>query len=71
MRIQFVSRYIALSEEDLVPRLLCPMDQGPLFCNLSLTDEIILYCLECSFKKTMGIELYSQIKGEVETIDKL
>jgi hypothetical protein len=71
MKIQFVSRYIALSEEDLVSRLLCPMDQGPLLCNLNLIDEIILYCLECNFKKTVGTELYSQIKGKVEAIDKL
>ncbi len=71
MKIQFVSRYVALSEEGLVPRLECPMDQGSLLCNLTNDDEIILYCLECDFRKTMGLELYSKIVKEVKTIDKL
>lgn len=71
MKIQYVSRYIALSEEGLVSKLECPMDQGSLLSNLTDTDNIILYCIECDFKKTLGLELYSKIVSEVKKIDKL
>ena len=46
MRIQYVSTYIKLSEEGLVPKLLCPQDQGSLLCN---------------YKSTMGINKYESI----------
>jgi hypothetical protein len=61
MQIQYVSKYIALSEEGLVPRLECPMDQGSLFANLNLEDEIYLYCLSCDFKNIIGTEVYGQL----------
>ena len=60
-QIQTVSKYIALSEEGLVPRLNCPMDQGPLFTNQDLEDNVFLYCLSCSYKKTIGYEFYDDI----------
>jgi len=66
MQIQTVSRYIALSEEGLVPNLECPMDQGSLFCNLDKNDEIYLYCVSCDYKKYIGISMYDKIKIEVE-----
>jgi hypothetical protein len=61
MQIQYVSKYIALSEEGLVPRLECPMDQGSLFANLNLEDEIYLYCLSCDFKNIIGTEVYRHL----------
>jgi hypothetical protein len=64
-RIQYVSQYIALSEDGLVPRLECPMDQGLLQSNLDLEDNIYLYCLSCSYKKFIGEKLYNDMKERV------
>ena len=61
MQIQYVSRYIALSEEGLVPKLVCPMDQGSLLANMDLEDNIFLYCLECSYRKIIGLQFYSEL----------
>lgn len=68
MKIQYVSKYIALSEEGLVPILDCPVDQGPLFSNQNLEDEIYLYCLQCDYKKTIGIAFYNQIVKTVNGV---
>jgi hypothetical protein len=65
MQIQYVSKYIALSQEGLVPRLECPMDQGSLLCNLDLEDNIYLYCLSCEYKNNVGIEVYEKIMSGV------
>ena len=65
MQIQYVSRYFALAEEGLVERIHCPIDQGLLLPNLSEDDKIFLYCLSCSYKKFIGIELYSEILKKV------
>jgi hypothetical protein len=62
MQIQYVSKYIALSEEGLVPRLGCPMDQGSLLCNLDLENNIYLYCLSCEYKNIIGLEVYKKIE---------
>lgn len=64
-RIQVVSKYIALSEEGLVPRLECPMDQGLLLSNLDMEDNIFLYCLSCSYKKFIGEKFYKNIEKAV------
>ena len=66
MKIQYVSKYIALSEEGLVPRLECPMDQGSLFCNLNNEDQIFLYCLSCDYKNYIGLVLYNVMVRKVE-----
>jgi len=50
MKIQYVSTYIKLSIEGLVPKLICPQDQGLLLCNGDGESEIYLYCLECKYK---------------------
>jgi hypothetical protein len=42
MKIQYVSKYLSLSEEGLVPRINCPVDQGSLLCNTDLEDQIAL-----------------------------
>jgi len=65
-QIQYVSKYIALSEEGLVPRIECPMDQGLLQPNLDINDNIFLYCLSCSYKNFIGEKLYNSIKEKVE-----
>ncbi len=62
MKIQIVSKYLSLSEEGLVPRIECPMDQGLLMSNLDDEDNIILYCLSCSYKKIIGISLYNEMQ---------
>jgi len=64
-RIQYVSKYIALSEEGLVPRIICPMDQGSLLCNQTLDDKIYLYCLSCEYKKFIGSDFYDEILKRV------
>jgi hypothetical protein len=64
-KIQYVSKYIALAEEGLATRILCPMDQGLLLCNQDLEDKIYLYCLECDYKKYIGLDLYNKIVLEV------
>ena len=66
MRIQYVSTYINLSKEGLVPKLLCPQDQGLLLCNGDGDSLIYLYCLECNYKNTIGINKYENI---VELVD--
>jgi hypothetical protein len=68
MQIQYVSKYIALSEEGLVPRLECPMDQGPLLPNLNLEDQVYLYCLSCSFKKNLGAADYENLLALVKVM---
>ena len=65
MKIQYVSKYISMSEEGLVEKLLCPVDQSLLFCNQNLLDEIFLYCLECDYKKFLGAPSYEKIFNEV------
>ena len=60
-QIQYVSQYIALSEEGLVPKLECPMDQGLLLSNLDLEDNIYLYCISCNYKNYIGVSLYDKI----------
>ena len=60
-KIQYVSKYVALSEEGLAPRLECPLDQGPLLPNQDLEDKIYLYCLSCNFKKNIGLKHYDEI----------
>ena len=69
-QIQTVSKYIALSQEGLVPRLNCPMDQGPLFTNQNLEDEVYLYCLSCEYKKFIGFGFYDDIIKTMEKVKK-
>ena len=67
MKIQYVSKYLLLAEKGLVPRLECPMDQGPLMCNETNEGIIYLYCLSCQYKNNMGLEIYGKIKRAVES----
>jgi len=70
MRIQYVSTYISMSEEGLVEKLLCPVDQSILFCNQDLEENIYLYCLECEYKNNIGKSKYDKIvKGVEENIN--
>ena len=65
-QIQYVSKYIALSEEGLVSKLECPIDQGSLLSNQDLEDNIFIYCISCSYKKTIGSSLYAEIVEAVK-----
>lgn len=67
MKIQYVSTYISMSEEGLVEKLLCPVDQASLMPNLGIDDEVFLYCLSCSYKSTIGLSKYNQIKSAVDS----
>ena len=67
-QIQYVSQYIALSEEGLVPKLECPMDQGSLFCNMDLEDKIFLYCISCDYKNFIGNSFYDKIVSLVNGV---
>jgi hypothetical protein len=69
-KIQYVSKYIALSEEGLVPRLACPLDQGFLLPNQNDQDEVYLYCLSCEYKKFIGFGFYDEIIKAVKKADK-
>ena len=55
-----------MSEEGLVEKLLCPVDQSILFCNQDLEENIFLYCLECEYKKNIGSTTYEKIVKFVE-----
>lgn len=66
MRIQYVSKYIALSEEGLVSKLACPIDQGSLLCNQDPDDSIFMYCLSCDYKNYLGVSAYDKIKLGVD-----
>ena len=68
MEIRYVSTYISMSEEGLVEKLLCPVDQASLMPNLDINDEIFLYCLACEYKVTIGSSKYNQIKSKVESV---
>ena len=65
MKIQVVSKYLALAEEGLVSKLECPIDQGLLMPNQDLNDTIYLYCLSCNYKNNMGLEVYEGIERAV------
>ena len=69
-QVQYVSKYLALSEEGLVPKILCPMDQGLLLSNQTVDEEIYLYCLSCNYKKVLGAEVYDKIVNAVKTVGK-
>ena len=68
MKIQYVSKYLSLSKEGLVPELLCPMDQGSLYSNQDVQENIFLYCISCSYKKTIGIVDYENLVALVDKI---
>lgn len=65
MKIQIVSKYLALAEEGLVSKMVCPLDQGLLMPNQTINDKIYLYCLSCDYKKEIGLDLYGKMEKEV------
>ena len=69
-QIQQVSRYITLSEEGLVPKLICPLDQGLLLANKDLYDKDYLYCLSCNYKRFVGTAFFAKIIKEIKRVDK-
>jgi hypothetical protein len=65
LKIQVVSKYLALAEEGLVSKLDCPMDQGLLMPNQTIDDKIYLYCLSCEYKKDVGLDLYGKMEQAI------
>ena len=65
MRIQVVSKYLALAEEGLVPKVECPMDQGLLMPNQDLDDKIYLYCLSCEYRNEIGLDQYDRMEKAI------
>lgn len=70
MKIQIVSKYLALAEEGLVQKMECPLDQGLLMSNQDINEKIFLYCLSCNYKKVVGYKLYNQMKEAINAIKK-
>ena len=58
--------YQKLAGEQKVPPLTCPMDKSVLYPNLTHEDQLYLYCLECSYKNYMGLEMYEKLEKYVE-----
>jgi len=69
-QIQTVSKYIALSQEGLVSKLECPLDQGLLMPNQDLDGNDFLYCLSCSYKKNIGIQFYEDLNKKIKAVSK-
>ena len=67
MKIQVVSKYLALAAEGLVSKLDCPMDQGLLMPNQTIDDKIYLYCLSCDYRKDLGLDLYGKMEQAIRT----
>ena len=65
MRIQVVSKYLALAEEGLVSKVDCTLDQGLLMPNQTIDDKIYLYCLSCDYKKEIGLDLYGRMEEAI------
>ena len=65
MKIQVVSKYLALAEEGLVSKVECPLDQGLLMPNQTVDDKIYLYCLSCDYKKDIGLDLYGRMEKAI------
>lgn len=63
-----MSKYLTLAEDGLVPKLECPMDQGLLFCNEDLEENIYLYCLSCNYKTNIGLALYDKIEHKLQEV---
>jgi hypothetical protein len=63
LKIQVVSKYLTLAREGLVPNIECPLDQGLLFANTDMEDNIFIYCISCEYKKYIGMHLYKNMEG--------
>ncbi|NBU97724.1 MAG: hypothetical protein EBS19_05820 [Spirochaetia bacterium] len=57
-----MSKYLTLAKEGLVPSMDCPLDQGLLFANMDINDEIFIYCISCNYKKYIGIKIYKNME---------
>jgi hypothetical protein len=55
-----------LAGESKVPPLTCPIDESLLMPNLTLDDKLYLYCLDCSYKNFVGLELYNKVSKYLE-----
>ena len=67
-QIHYVSKYLTLSQEGLVSKMDCPLDQGLLMCNLDFDDKIFLYCLSCEYKNFLGLKAINDMITQVELL---
>lgn len=69
MRIQLVNAYLKLMREDLAPKIFCGNDKEHMlpYVNITEDDKLYLYCFECSWKMTIGLNVYDSMK-EVLTV---
>lgn len=58
--------YQKLAGEQKVPPLTCPIDKENLYPNLTHEDQLYLYCLNCSYKNYVGLEMYEKVEKYVE-----
>lgn len=79
MKIQVISYYYQLAEENKVVPLFCPNathteDIAYFGAYFLLTpaeenDKIVLQCLACGYKQTVGIQLYENILNKIKEVE--
>jgi hypothetical protein len=49
--------------------LCCPLDEGMVEPRLGYDDEIIIYCLSCSWHQTLGLNAIDRISDLAHKLD--
>ncbi len=64
MKIQLVNAYLNLMREDSAPKIFCGNDKDHMlpYANLDDKDNIYLYCFDCTWKMTIGLNSYDSMK---------
>ena len=67
MIYQTFSRYYQLSLDEKVPPILCPNspEHGILVPKMDHEDNILMYCLECTYVKRPGLKFYQTLLDEL------
>jgi len=76
MKIQVFSQYFKLAQEGKVKFLSCPnhKEDYEIFrvkyalLHKEEDDTIILYCTNCGYQQTAGLQLYENIIKEIEKV---
>lgn len=63
MKLQVFSTYQQLAQDGLFDLLVCvsPEHTTGLITAMSENDEIYLYCSECNYKMTPGLNMYDKL----------
>jgi len=74
MRIQLFSLYRTLAQAGKVDFLACPMHGEEPYVlyeliHFDVEDKIVLQCLACGYKNTVGQQLYENIIERVRKVD--